>query len=543
MVNKELSDFVQQSLAKGDSREQITSTLIQQGWQSDQINEAFLRGNVVHSRKPLYIGIAVLILLLVGGGAFALYHKKSDATSSNQKEGQLYAAGTGDDRISFRYPKEYCVFEEGGINVVYGADCYQADNEKKISILFLPALEDNPDEYIKIFDSEYTDTGIRRTIGTYEAHKLNSNRSSGTGWIFIPKKGLVILISSHLGDTPGHAEAEEMILNSMAFGDKAESYPANASPKAENFNPTGGRAIGFIGRPDISPDDTEIIFSYSHDGSSVNLYTANTDGSNVKKLDPAKKPDRYFPIEPRYSRDGKKILFVSRNEGLYGPKGIAYIMNRDGSDLHAITKDNENVLEAVFSTDNQAIYYLRSNSWRNYNGMAPDLPHEIDLYRVNLDRTGYTQLTTNKDYELKGLSLSPDEKLLAAGYRTLSLQNNPPSFRNIGSCAGNQEMFQFYPKERYVLCIAGSFEGKGILWKMALDIEEHEWKPLSVQQTYLYPPVFFHSKNTILFFEHDGAFPQKILSLNLDEALTTSPLPDADRDPRTKEIPLVIPKN
>lgn len=538
MSNKELSDFVQQSLARGESREQIITTLTQQGWQAGQINEALGGGSMpAHSRKPLYIAIFVLILLLIGG-AFALYNNKTNKHSTENNY-QVYVAGKGDKSFSFRYPNEYCAFEDGQINVAYGADCNNPSNEKYLYIMFLPAFEANGiDDFIKNkFDGLFTDTGTRKNIGEYEAHEVDL-KPSGTGYLFLIDRNTAVLVSSHLKDSPGAAEAYEMVLSSLAFGDKAETPLPNARPKAENFNPVGARAIGFIGRVDISPDDQEIIFSYSHDGSVVNLYTANADGSNVKKIEPKNKPARYFPIEPRYSHDGTKILFVSRDQGWRGPKGIAYVMDRDGSNLKGITKDDENVLEAVFAKDDQSIYYLRANAYKNYNGMAPDLPHEIDVYQVNLNGSGFRQISDQKNYELAGLSLSPDGTLLAFGGNMYSFTKTPPYGSDL-PCAYKDSSYVFYQREASYLCINNAFD-KGTLVKTAIGASETSLVPFTPQKVYPYSPVFFHSKNTILFFERDGAFPQKLYLLNLDEPMPSgSPLPDEDL--RTKEIPIAVP--
>jgi Tol biopolymer transport system component len=87
--------------------------------------------------------------------------------------------------------------------------------------------------------------------------------------------------------------------------------------------------------PAFSPDGKRIIFSSSNretkeDGSYIDgsyVYTMNTDGSNLTKLD----IKSYFA---RFSPDGKKIAYIS---GKF-PETAIYIANSDGSNVTKLTK-------------------------------------------------------------------------------------------------------------------------------------------------------------------------------------------------------------
>src|SRR5690606_9038268 len=58
--------------------------------------------------------------------------------------------------------------------------------------------------------------------------------------------------------------------------------------------------------PSFSPDGEWIVFAGTDDGSS-DLYRVRVDGSGLEQLT----DDRFLVREPRYSPDGKRIIFVT----------------------------------------------------------------------------------------------------------------------------------------------------------------------------------------------------------------------------------------
>mgnify|MGYP000270532003 FL=1 len=75
--------------------------------------------------------------------------------------------------------------------------------------------------------------------------------------------------------------------------------------------------------PVYSPDGSQIAFVATHDGD-PELYVANADGSNVRKLTDNEAVD----ASPSWAPDGSKILFVSDRDGDFE----IYTMNPDGTD-------------------------------------------------------------------------------------------------------------------------------------------------------------------------------------------------------------------
>ncbi|MBL7742666.1 MAG: PD40 domain-containing protein [Chitinophagaceae bacterium] len=94
---------------------------------------------------------------------------------------------------------------------------------------------------------------------------------------------------------------------------------------------------------DISPDGKEIIFDLLGD-----IYTIPSTGGEAKVL----RGGHAFEVQPRFSPDGKKILFTSDAGG----GDNIWMMNRDGSGARQITKESFRLLNnGVWSPDGEYI--------------------------------------------------------------------------------------------------------------------------------------------------------------------------------------------
>jgi Tol biopolymer transport system component len=78
---------------------------------------------------------------------------------------------------------------------------------------------------------------------------------------------------------------------------------------------------------DVSPDGKEILFDLLGD-----IYTMPVTGGSAKLL----RGGHAFEVQPRYSPDGKKILFTSDA----GAGDNIWVMNRDGSKPTQVTKES-----------------------------------------------------------------------------------------------------------------------------------------------------------------------------------------------------------
>ncbi|MBL7739885.1 MAG: PD40 domain-containing protein [Chitinophagaceae bacterium] len=94
---------------------------------------------------------------------------------------------------------------------------------------------------------------------------------------------------------------------------------------------------------DISPDGKEIVFDLLGD-----IYTIPSTGGEAKVL----RGGHAFEVQPRFSPDGKKILFTSDAGG----GDNIWMMNRDGSSAKQITKESFRLLNnGVWSPDGEYI--------------------------------------------------------------------------------------------------------------------------------------------------------------------------------------------
>ena len=83
---------------------------------------------------------------------------------------------------------------------------------------------------------------------------------------------------------------------------------------------------------DVSPDGKEIVFDLLGD-----IYSMPATGGEAKVL----RGGHAFEVQPRFSPDGKKILFTSDAGG----GDNIWVMNSDGSNAKQITKENFRLLE------------------------------------------------------------------------------------------------------------------------------------------------------------------------------------------------------
>jgi TolB protein len=80
--------------------------------------------------------------------------------------------------------------------------------------------------------------------------------------------------------------------------------------------------------PKYSPDGRQIVFASRRDDD-FEIYLMNSDGSTHRRLTTSSGVDTH----PNFSRDGKRIAFTSARDGNYE----IYTMNVDGSDMRRIT--------------------------------------------------------------------------------------------------------------------------------------------------------------------------------------------------------------
>jgi dipeptidyl aminopeptidase/acylaminoacyl peptidase len=153
---------------------------------------------------------------------------------------------------------------------------------------------------------------------------------------------------------------------------------------------------------DLSPDNQKFLFSYYINGKE-SVYESRVDGKDVKKLTGAT-TERHH--NPRYSTDGMKILFLSKNsEGI----NTLYIANQDGSEQKRLTPDKTHISEAVFSSTDEVIYYIGTPA-EDFKKAEGETTEGFDLFQIEVNSGKTTQLTDQDYFSMNNLSISQDGK-------------------------------------------------------------------------------------------------------------------------------------
>ncbi len=158
--------------------------------------------------------------------------------------------------------------------------------------------------------------------------------------------------------------------------------------------------IGFRG-VDISPDDTKIIFAHSTQKQNA-IYEMNVADKKIKKLIKAEKNTVY--VNPKYSPDGKNIVFIKYNSNDV-TKSILYKAKSDGTNITQLTDGNTLITEGDFSINNEQIVFCKANEYSKNSPIGLRSAHQFDIYSINTDKKNISRLTSLNAYGLNHLSV------------------------------------------------------------------------------------------------------------------------------------------
>jgi Tol biopolymer transport system component len=162
-------------------------------------------------------------------------------------------------------------------------------------------------------------------------------------------------------------------------------------------------------QPRYSPDGRRIVFVSDRSGDE-NVWVANADGSNARQLTTGRE-NLYY--SPEWTPDGQYVA-VSRSNTFSGAEKL-WLFHVDGGrglDLSGNAPGALRMLGAAFGPDGRYVWYSQRNGWWTYNAIMPQ--YQIGVY----DRETGTRTTMSARYgSAFRPALSPDGKLLAYGSR------------------------------------------------------------------------------------------------------------------------------
>src|SRR3954465_15079159 len=126
--------------------------------------------------------------------------------------------------------------------------------------------------------------------------------------------------------------------------------------------------------PRFSPDGKLVLWVSTRDGN-PELYTVTADGKDVTRLtrDPA------YDLPPAWSPDGKRIAFASGRSG----RQKLFVMNADGSGTTKLTDGDGRGAGPAWSPDGKRIAFVSHRTGNN------------DIWLTNADGTGLRNLTVH----------------------------------------------------------------------------------------------------------------------------------------------------
>lgn len=228
---------------------------------------------------------------------------------------------------------------------------------------------------------------------------VSTGKGRTTCAYYLPGDQKIIYASTHLVDEDCPAPPDRSKGYVWQLYDSFDIFSANADGSDLKRLTSSGK---YDAEATVSPKGDKIVFTSTRDGD-PEIYVMNIDGSNQTRLTFQKGYDG----GAFFSLDGSKIVFrASRPKteeelkdyeelalsGLFRPSILElYIMNADGSDIRQITNFGKASFAPFLHPDGKRIIFssnINSEKGRNF-----------DLYLINIDGTGLEQITFNETFD------------------------------------------------------------------------------------------------------------------------------------------------
>lgn len=138
-------------------------------------------------------------------------------------------------------------------------------------------------------------------------------------------------------------------------------------------------------------------------------------------------------VNPVYSSDGEKIVFIGYPVGMKDISSNLYISDSDGNNIEKLTINPKNqvIVQAIISKDKKDIYYIKCNDLFFSSGFDSIswVPEYCNLYSYNINNKSEKKLLDysilgNYQYSRTPLSLSFDDKFIFLKNGFLDLEKN-----------------------------------------------------------------------------------------------------------------------
>lgn len=213
--------------------------------------------------------------------------------------------------------------------------------------------------------------------------------------------------------------------------------------------------------PEWSPDSSKLVFvRYSHNTITSDIYAILADGSELTQLTDTPLSE-YSPL---YSPDGTRIVYIVYNH--ITPEPYIAVIEADGNNPTDLTNWRlDYAIYPAWTADSKSIFFFGATENR-----------DMDIYRINIDGSGFTNLTSDTLNQHEPI-LSPDRsKILFAGQTDLNSDNPDIALYTMDTDGGsliklasphvtgryNTRTIQWHPDGEHISYVVATHQGNNL---------------------------------------------------------------------------------
>ncbi len=228
---------------------------------------------------------------------------------------------------------------------------------------------------------------------------VSTGKGRTTCGYFLPGDQRILYSSTHEGspECPPRADMSQGYV--WALYSDFEIYTANLD--GSNIRRLTSTP-GYDAEATVSPDGKSIVFTSVRDGD-LELYSMNIDGTNVKRLT----HEKGYDGGAFYSADSSRIVYRAHHptdpnevaryekllaEGLIEPRALEImVMNADGSHKRQVTDNGKANFAPFFHPNGRQIIFA--------SNMHDPAGRDFDLYLINVDGTNLERITYSPAFD------------------------------------------------------------------------------------------------------------------------------------------------